>query len=89
MAEFLQWNDYIANPAGPRFKMALAYKLNNIGSCINGGVVAVDTTATVPSANQLRLGQRQSDFICYQARFARLSYYNVRKTNAELQALTT
>jgi hypothetical protein len=71
-------------------KRAVAYKLNDYGTSVNGGAAATDTTYTVPSPDRLIigaagyfLGSRLNGYI------RRIAYYNTRLTNAQLQALTT
>jgi hypothetical protein len=72
-------------------KLAFAYASNNTRACLNGTLGFVDTTCTPPSGTmRLTLGAD------YRTAYEQLSgyvrgvkYWNVRKTDAELQAMTT
>jgi hypothetical protein len=83
-----------ANPAlgnmAARTVAALAYAPNDFAGCLNGGTVATDTAGTLPATlTQLELGSDRvgpQEYI--NGCIASLKYYNVRKTDAELQALT-
>jgi len=82
-------NDTLGTATAGAHKLALAYKLNDAGSCLDGGTVLVDTSVTVPTIDRLHLGRDEGTGANATAWFKRLRFYNVRKTNAELQALTT
>ena len=69
-------------------KVAAAYKLNDYAVALNGGSVSVDTTtAALPTADVMRVGrytaQQPNGYI------KRLTYFPTRRTNADLQGLTT
>jgi hypothetical protein len=72
--------------AGP-VKLAAAYKVNDFAASASGGTVATDTSGTIPTVTQLRLGvSGAGDTINGHIRSIR--YYPTRLTNAQLQALT-
>lgn len=72
--------------AGP-VKLAAAYKVNDFAASASGGTVATDTSGTVPTVTQLRLGvSGAGDTI--NGHLRSLRYYPTRLTNAQLQALT-
>jgi hypothetical protein len=77
-----------AHTKGVSYKVGLALKLNDVAYCKDGGTVLTDTTVTLPTLTELRFGQRQSDFRVPCILFERLTYYNTRKTDAEIQDLT-
>jgi hypothetical protein len=61
------------------FKAAFGYKLNDFAISLNGATVATDTSGVAPSVNQLELGPT--------GHVKKITYYNTRKTNTDLQAL--
>lgn len=76
---------------GSSFKMALGYKNNDFGLCLNGGTVSTDTSGTVyTSMDIMYLGKwpagGDTAFPCH---IKKISYYNTRQSNANLQTLTT
>jgi hypothetical protein len=71
-------------------KRAVAYKLNDYGTSVNGGAAATDTTYTVPSPDRLTIGAAgYFSGSRLNGTIRRIAYYNTRLTNAQLQALTT
>jgi hypothetical protein len=85
------FNSTAAAPtAGALNKMALAYKLNNSAGAVNGAATATDVTCTMASPDRLRLANGAAGNEQPPAMWcSRVRYYNVRKTNVEIQALTT
>jgi hypothetical protein len=69
-------------------KLGLAFAVNDFAVSVNGGAVATATAGTLPTPNQLRLGSNQAGNYL-NGRLAAVQFYNVRKPNGELQALTT
>ena len=68
-------------------KVALAYETANY-ALAGHGVVTSSGQVPVPEANELLIGNNYgSAFYC--GHVCRLTYWNVRKTDVELQALTT
>jgi hypothetical protein len=70
-------------------KVAGAYKVNDIAASLNGGAVATDTSAVIPTGiNQLRLGASWNGDGPLNGHIRRITYYPRRLSNAELQAIT-
>ena len=86
-----QFNAYSEYLSAGKHKYALAYKQNDIALYVDGVQVALDTSATIPSCNEITLAgstptsTNSSHFLKYDD----LKLYNTRLSNAELQALTT
>jgi hypothetical protein len=70
------------------FKAAYAYKLNDMASCLNGGTVGTDGTGTMPTG-MTRVQVAGISGAEFGGPIASIDYYNVRKSNATLQELTT
>jgi hypothetical protein len=76
-------------PFGQTVKFSFAYKVNDLARSLNGGSVAVDTTASLPSAatemtiGQNLLGGRTNGHI------RKIAYWPKRLTNTLLEQLTT
>jgi hypothetical protein len=71
------------------YKIAVAYKLNDIVFYVNGSQVGVDTSATIPTANQIDLGFLTGTFTQQKTNIKLTSLWKTRLTNAELATLTT
>jgi len=71
-------------------KFAGAYAANDLAACKDGGVVATDLTATIPSGlTRFDLGSDHAGANRVKAGYLRrITYYNTRLPNAQLQALT-
>ena len=71
-------------------KCASAYKVDDFSGSVNGGTVVTDTSGLVPvSMDRLALGRDNvgsAEFL--NGWLQRISYYPVRNTNSQLQALT-
>lgn len=74
--------------AGVIGNVALSYKLNDYAWLLNGGAVATDTSATVPSVDRLGLGYRFDAAGSINGHIQSITYYNKRLPNATLQSLT-
>jgi hypothetical protein len=74
-----------ANVSG---KSADAFKLNDFNTAVNGVLGTADTSGTVPTVTQLDIGSRASSLFL-NGHIRKLSYYPIRATDAQLQALTT
>jgi len=76
-------------PFGQTVKFSFAYKVNDLARSLNGGSVAVDTTASLPSAatemtiGQNLLGGRTNGHI------RKIAYWPKRLTNTLLEQLAT
>lgn len=71
--------------AGNQFS-ALAYKTNDIAFSKNGNAVLTDTSAVIPSVNQLGIGTAFSQYL--NGHIKSLAYWNTRLTNTQLQTIT-
>lgn len=70
------------------YKTAMAYKLNDIASCANGGTVGTDTTAAIPTVDRMLVGGTVSGTARLGGWLQSLTYYPTRLPNSQLQALT-
>jgi hypothetical protein len=68
-------------------KIAGAYKLNDFAASANGGAALTDTAGTIPVVDRLVLGAA-SGVSPKQTWIQRFTYYPVRLSNAQLQAIT-
>jgi hypothetical protein len=73
-----------------RFKAAFAYKENDFAFYLNGSLIGVDTSGTVPTCGGLRLENYQNS-PTYQekTKVYQAQIYNTRLSNSELATLTT
>lgn len=72
-------------------KAAGAYATNDSAAVLNGGTVGTDLTVTIPTVDRLQIGNR-SDLTAarqFSGYVRGIKYWPTRKTNAELQTLTT
>ena len=75
--------------SGSAIKSALAYKLNDIAACLNGGSVSSDTSALIPIVNLLAIGNQTAGFADINGHIRQITYIPRRLTNAELIARST
>jgi hypothetical protein len=73
--------------ANQSVRTASAYQLNNFATVVNGGAVGTATSGTLPTVNKLDIGRRDAS-VYLNGYIQRISYYPVRLSNAQLQALT-
>ena len=72
-----------------RRKSAGVYKVNDFAVCFNGGTVGTDASGTVPVCNRLQIGSIVvGTTSVFNGTISKIAYYDVRLTNAQLQALT-
>ena len=69
-------------------RVSMAYKRNDYALSINGGVAAADTTGDVPTVTRLAVGLSVGAWGFFNGTISDLTYYPLRLTNAELQALS-
>lgn len=69
-------------------QMAFAYRANDVALSSNGGAVLTDTSATVPTVDQLSVGGFTPTAAFLNGHIRSIRYYPTRLTNAQLQALT-
>lgn len=70
-------------------KVAMAYKLNDIGLSVNGSSLTPDTVATIPTVTKLLIGSRLTGSEPMSGWYARVTYYSRRLPDATLQRITT
>ena len=75
--------------AGTLVKAAAAFRQDDIAGVIDGGSVATDTSAAIPSVNKLYLAAAATGLIRGACHIKSIKYYPRRLTNAQLQELTT
>jgi hypothetical protein len=69
-------------------RAAVAYKANDFAGSSLGGVVATDTSGSVPTANKLNILADENNAVVT-GHISRLRYYNTRLANSKLQELST
>ncbi len=76
--------------ASSKARFTGGYAANNLGASINGGTVATDSSATIPSAlTRLDIGSDHAGANRIKAgHIARLTYWPTRLSNATLQSIT-
>jgi len=81
--------------ASTRFRAAFSYKLNDCAGSFIGAAALTDTAATIPTPTKLSIGNGEaawsgistSNGVC--GTIKSLSYYNTRKSNADLVILSS
>jgi hypothetical protein len=79
----------IGTMTGTTNKAAAAWKLNDFAGSLNGAAVATDASGTMPTPTELKLNPRLIASTLGNIHIKRLAYYASRKSNAELQVLST
>jgi hypothetical protein len=69
-------------------KLICAYKANDFVRVVNGSNLDTDTSGTVPTVNQMLLGNGSGGVSPLNGTIRRISYYPKRLTNSQLQNLT-
>ena len=76
--------------ANTAFKIAGAYKLNDVQAALGGTLGTADTAVTMPTVDRLMIGQQAGVSPVYlNGTISLLKYWPTRLTNAELQSITT
>jgi hypothetical protein len=70
-------------------KLAGAYKLDNFAASANGANAGIDSSGTVPTVTQARIGAVDGGSNFLNGHIRKVSYYPQRISNAALQALTS
>jgi len=79
----------IASATTGVIKQAMAYAANDAIQCVNGTLGAADNTVTPPTGlTRLDIGNRFDGIRALGGYVQAVRFYNVRKTNTELQAMT-
>lgn len=75
-------------PAGIN-KLGLSAALNDFAVCFNGGTVSLDTAGAMPTPTQLRIGVDNVGSNYLNGHLRSIKFFNVAKSDADLQTLTT
>ena len=73
--------------ANTNIGFAVRYKLNDFAASLSGGSVSTDTSGLVPTVSQIEIGNELGNWQL-NGWIQAIQYYNVIKTNAQLQALS-
>jgi hypothetical protein len=76
------------NP-GATYKTATAWAANDVAFSRDGRTAVTDASATLPTVTSLKIGRNVINAAYVNSHIKRLAYYASRKTNAELQVLST
>ena len=68
-------------------RAAIAYKLNDCGTSLNGAAAVTDATATMPTCTRFEFGQYVSSSPLF-GTIARVKYWPIRLTDAQLASIT-
>ena len=82
-------SSYTGGEDGARIKLAIAYANNDVALYMNGTQIATDSSATIPTLNQITLNSYWSGNLVDSTSVNQLALFNERLTNAELATLTT
>ena len=80
------------NTISQPMKIAGVYKQDDFAACLDGGAVATDTSGAVPApgaATDLYLGRFPTNIRYLNGHIKRLTYFPTRRSNADLQVLST
>jgi hypothetical protein len=83
-----QANNTIAYTFGTQQQFALSYVLNSINFANAGTLGTEDTSATIPTVDQLRLGANPTGAGALNSTIKRLAFFPQRLSNSTLQAIT-
>lgn len=75
--------------SGDNSKIAIAYADDDFAACLDGATVATDTSGTVPTVNEIDVGSNNASSSTMNGTIARITYYNTRLSDSELQILTS
>lgn len=70
-------------------KEAFAFAANNYAGVLNGGAASTSVSLTLPIASQITIGGGVAAVTPLNGHIRKLSYYPIRVTNTQLQALTS
>jgi hypothetical protein len=83
-----QTNNSIAYTFGTQQRFALSYVLNSINFANAGTLGTEDTSATIPTVDQLRIGANPTGANALNGTIKRLTYWPQRLSSSTLQAVT-
>ena len=72
--------------ANTAYNLGAAWDTNNCAAAVNGGAAVTDTTATIPTVTQARLGSDGTNY--FNGHLQTLRYWPQRLINAEVQAFS-
>lgn len=72
--------------ANTAYNLGAAWNTNNCAAAVNGGAAVTDTTATIPTVTQARLGSDGTNYL--NGHLQTLRYWPQRIINAEVQAFS-
>jgi len=72
--------------ANTAYNLGVAWNTNNCAAAVNGGAAVTDTSATIPTVTQARLGSDGTNYL--NGNIQTLRYWPQRITNAEVQAFS-
>lgn len=78
-----------AGLSNTQYKQTLAYKANDFAACSNAASPLTDSSGTVPVVNRLNIGNLDSATQFLNGTIRKISYYPIRVSNTNLQALTS
>jgi hypothetical protein len=73
------------NSSTGRFKLGIAYKLNDVAYYINGSLIGTDTSTDIPAMTEIDLYFNANNFLKVNS----FTHWKTRLTNSELAQLTT
>jgi hypothetical protein len=94
----LKWDGYslgaqqfslnLTKPTGVAVNYAGAYKIDDVGSSLDGVLVGTDFLASIPKLTALYVGSNYSGLSSLNGTISRIAYYPKRLSNTELQVIT-
>jgi hypothetical protein len=76
--------------SGQQYKLGFAYATNDLAGSRDGGAAGTDTSALIPVVDRMYIGAGPTGgFEFFNGHIRKVSYYPLRVTNAQLQALTS
>ena len=73
--------------ANTAYRLAGTWATDNCAANLNGGVPVLDTSATIPTATQMRLGSDGTNYL--NGHLQSIEYYNERILNSNLQVVSS
>ena len=79
----------VALGVGGKDAVAFAYAANDFAFSLNGASPSTDSSGALPSVSQLNIGAINGAVYPFNGHIRRIAYWPTRRTNAELQSITT
>lgn len=83
------YNNSFSGSDGLNIKLALAYANNDIALYINGNLIATDTSASIPTLNQINLNTYYNNVYADSSSVNNLMLFKSRLSNTQLAELTS